>query len=99
MNCKECGSELLEGDCICGICGAEVTVFLQNPVTESATPAFDEPEYKSIYPTYEEAERIRRQRRQEAPDISLNSFSKQRCIILFRKNDHSNFRGSDRVLL
>lgn len=76
MNCKKCGSELLEGDCICGICGAEVTVFLQNPVTESATPAFDEPEYKSIYPTYEEAERIRRQRRQEAPDISLNSFSK-----------------------
>ena len=32
MNYKECGSELLEGDCICGICGAEVTVFFQNPV-------------------------------------------------------------------
>ncbi|MCI8669399.1 MAG: hypothetical protein HFI34_07755 [Lachnospiraceae bacterium] len=76
MKCKECGAELLEGDCICGTCGAEVNVSFQNPTNDFVSPASNEPAYQSLYPTYEEAELLRRQRRQEAPYISSSGISK-----------------------
>ncbi len=84
MKCKECGTELLEGDCICSTCGAEVNVFFQNPVSNFVSPSSDESEYRTVYPTYEEAELLRRQRRQETPDISSSGFSRFINSPLFR---------------
>lgn len=84
MKCKECGTELLEGDCICSTCGAEVNVFFQNPVSNFVSPSSDESEYRTVYPTYEEAELLRRQRRQGTPDISSGGFSRFINNPLFR---------------
>lgn len=84
MKCKECGTELFEGDCICSTCGAEVNVFFQNPVSNFVSPSSAESEFRTIYPTYEEAELLHRQRRQGTPDISSGGFSRFINSPLFR---------------